>query len=75
MLEARLNLKPRAKSGFLPVGEIYSFCRVERNLPGVFQYLWANLHCSKIWHVWEIPKGRTTMVVEAHWKVLNCEYL
>jgi hypothetical protein len=65
----------------LVVGEVYRLCR-EKNLPGVFRYLWKNWYRLKQWKLWalsnfesEIPKGRTTMLVEAHWKVLKGDYL
>jgi hypothetical protein len=65
----------------LAVREVYGCCR-EENLSGVFRYLWKNWYSLQKWQLWalssfeaEIPKGRTTMVVEAHWKVLKMDNL
>lgn len=61
--------------------EMYTFCK-DKNLPAVFRYLWTNWYCEDKWGWWalsskedRIPLGRTTMLVESHWKVLKRDYL
>jgi len=66
---------------FLSVQEMYRFC-VQNDLKNVWAYLWTNWYQKTRWSLWaraafseKISLFRTTMLVEAHWKVIKRDYL
>jgi hypothetical protein len=62
------------------VWEMYTFCYL-RGLREVWGYLWTSWYSPKRWELWArstsalISRLRTTMNVEAFWKVLRHNYL
>jgi len=65
----------------LSVQEMYRFC-VQNDLKNVWAYLWTNWYQRSRWNLWaraafseKISLFRTTMLVEAHWKVIKRDYL
>ena len=62
------------------VYEMYTFC-VRRCLRDVWGYMWACWYSPKMWKLWArstspyIPRLRTTMTLENHWKQLKHNYL
>ncbi|SAL96230.1 hypothetical protein, partial, partial [Absidia glauca] len=60
--------------------EVYSYCQ-RNNLPDAWAYLWRNWYTGEKWKLWsrssrlEIPTGKTTMLVESHWRVLKRNHL
>jgi hypothetical protein len=61
--------------------EIYEYC-VRQNLPDAWAYLYRNWYTTIQYHRWAksainnmIPIGKTTMLIEAHWKVLKRTHL
>ncbi|KAJ7223374.1 hypothetical protein GGX14DRAFT_310039, partial [Mycena pura] len=62
------------------VKQIYEFC-VEHAYPGLFAYLWENWYRSGRWELWArsahptIPRLRTTMICESHWRLIKHDYL
>ncbi|EDR07055.1 uncharacterized protein LACBIDRAFT_299388 [Laccaria bicolor S238N-H82] len=63
------------------VKQIYEFC-VDHSLPNLWGYLWENWYCRGRWELWsrsanpvEIPRLKTTMMVEAHWRRVKEDYL
>ena len=62
-------------------GEIYRWC-YSRNYFRLWAYLWTNWYCPGQWELWaratnstEIPKLKTTMIVESHWRRIKHDYL
>ena len=65
----------------LSVREMYEFCH-QKDLKNVWAYMWTNWYQKNIWILWaragnpeKIGLYRTTMLVEAHWKVIKRDYL
>ncbi|KAH9032963.1 hypothetical protein EDB85DRAFT_1816870, partial [Lactarius pseudohatsudake] len=63
------------------VKQTYKFC-VSRDLPNLWAYLWENWYRRGRWELWarsgdpkEIPRLKTTMFVEAHWRRMKEDYL
>ncbi|KAJ7221330.1 hypothetical protein GGX14DRAFT_316784, partial [Mycena pura] len=62
------------------VKQVYDWC-VKHNLPGPFAYFWENWYRSGRWALWarsahpSIPRLRTTMICESHWRLIKCDYL
>ncbi|KAL0565472.1 hypothetical protein V5O48_016550 [Marasmius crinis-equi] len=63
------------------VKEIYEVCQ-RNDLSGLWAYLWENWYQSGRWQLWsrssnphKIPRLKTTMILEAHWKHLKHDYL
>ena len=61
--------------------KVYSWCR-SRNYLRLWAYLWINWYCSGQSELWarsanprEIPKLKTTMAVESHWRRIKHDYL
>ncbi|ORX61368.1 hypothetical protein DM01DRAFT_1404181 [Hesseltinella vesiculosa] len=60
--------------------QVYEFCR-SRNLVFVWVYLYSNWYTRDQWTLWArsarnaIPAGKTTMMIEAHWRVLKRVHL
>ena len=61
--------------------EMYNWCR-SRNYFRLWAYLWINWYCPGQWELWaraanakEIPKLKTTMIVESHWRRIKHDYL
>ncbi|KAG6848311.1 hypothetical protein H0H93_001313, partial [Arthromyces matolae] len=58
------------------VKEIYTYCW-EHNLPQAWAYMWNRWYTPKQWRLWaraachDIPRLKTTMVVEGFWKQLK----
>jgi hypothetical protein len=59
--------------------EMYQYCR-KHNLRLVWAYLWNQWYCEDQWHLWaraagnEIPRIRTTMMVESLWNTIKHKY-
>jgi len=65
----------------LSVHEMYEFC-VQHDLKNVWAYLWMNWYQKTHWILWaraahsqKICLFKTTMLVEAHWKVIKRDFL
>ncbi|KAF7297058.1 SWIM-type domain-containing protein [Mycena indigotica] len=62
------------------VKQMYDFC-VAHDLREAWAYLWGNWYRSGRWEIWVrsahpmIPRLRTTMICESHWRKLKQEYL
>ncbi|KAL0563702.1 hypothetical protein V5O48_018363 [Marasmius crinis-equi] len=63
------------------VKEIYQYCS-QNDLCETWAYLWENWYCTGRWELWarcsnpkEIPRLKTTMILESHWKHLKHDYL
>ncbi|GBB87485.1 hypothetical protein RclHR1_13980003 [Rhizophagus clarus] len=63
------------------VYEMYSFC-FQHNLPWLWSYMWREWYSDSHWFLWmragydsKISILKTTMFVEAHWKVLKRDFL
>nr|GAT51701.1 predicted protein [Mycena chlorophos] len=62
------------------VKQMYDFC-VANDLREAWAYLWGNWYRSGRWELWvraanpKIPRLRTTMICESHWRKLKQEYL
>jgi hypothetical protein len=61
--------------------EVYNFC-TRNNLPNVWVYLYREWYTIEKWLLWaraarpfQIPNGKSTMLVESHWRVLKCNHL
>ncbi|KAG1745455.1 uncharacterized protein EDB91DRAFT_1049969 [Suillus paluster] len=63
------------------VKQMYTFCK-ESDLCEVWAYLWENWYRRGRWELWaraiapmEIPRLKTTMVLESHWRRIKVDYL
>jgi hypothetical protein len=63
------------------VYEMYQFCH-QHNLPWLWSYMWREWYSENHWFLWmragydsKISVLKTTMFVEAHWKVLKRDFL
>ncbi|KAF7799214.1 hypothetical protein EIP86_010446 [Pleurotus ostreatoroseus] len=62
------------------VQQMYSYC-VKHDLREVWAYLWENWYRSGRWELWarsacpEIPRLKTTMMLESHWRKIKHDYL
>ncbi|KAJ7475022.1 hypothetical protein FB451DRAFT_1034721, partial [Mycena latifolia] len=62
------------------VKQMYDFC-FENDLPEVWAYLWENWYRRGRWELWaraehpEIPRLKTTMIVESHWRRIKHNFL
>ncbi|KAH8985839.1 hypothetical protein EDB86DRAFT_2832928 [Lactarius hatsudake] len=63
------------------VKQMYSLC-VRHDLPNLWAYLWENWYRRGRWELWarsgeprEIPRLKTTMFVEGHWRRVKEDYL
>ncbi|KIK15341.1 hypothetical protein PISMIDRAFT_115339, partial [Pisolithus microcarpus 441] len=63
------------------VKQMYMFCE-ENDLPELWAYLWENWYRRGRWELWahtaapgEIPRLKTTMVMESHWRHVKVDYL
>ncbi|KAJ7937453.1 hypothetical protein B0H13DRAFT_2302616 [Mycena leptocephala] len=62
------------------VRQAYNFCLVN-DLPKVWAYPWENWYRRGRWELWaraehpEIPRLKTTMMVESHWRKIIHDYL
>jgi hypothetical protein len=63
------------------VYEMYQFC-FQHNLPWLWSYMWREWYGDNRWYLWmragydsKISVLKTTMFVEAHWKVLKRDFL
>jgi len=60
--------------------EVYDLCRLH-NLPALWLYLFSSWYSEDRYSLWarschpQIPFSKTTMMIEAHWKVLKHDYL
>jgi len=66
---------------FTSVQEMYQFC-VQKDLRNVWAYMWTNWYQKSTWRLWarsassdKMGLYKTTMLVEAHWKVIKQDYL
>ena len=66
---------------FTSVREMYQFC-VQKDLRNVWAYMWTNWYQKSTWRLWarsasseKMSLYKTTMLVEAHWKVIKRDYL
>jgi len=66
---------------FISVREMYQFC-VQKDLRNVWAYMWTNWYQKSTWRLWarsassdKMGLYKTTMLVEAHWKVIKRDYL
>jgi len=65
----------------LSVWEMYGFC-VTNDLKNVWAYMWMNWYEKRHWRLWaraakpdRIGLFKTTMLIEAHWKVIKRDFL
>jgi len=65
----------------LSVREMYGFC-VTNDLKNVWAYMWMNWYEKRHWMLWaraanpdRIGLFKTTMLIEAHWKVIKRDFL
>ena len=63
----------------LSVREMHEFC-VDHNLKNVWAYLWTNWYQNNTWMLWARAANseklfKTTMLIEAHWKVIKRDFL
>ncbi|KAF7314814.1 SWIM-type domain-containing protein [Mycena kentingensis (nom. inval.)] len=62
------------------VEQMYKFC-VEHDVPHLWAYLWENWFRKGRWELWArsahdtIPRLRTTMICESHWRLIKHDYL
>ncbi|KAJ3529727.1 hypothetical protein NM688_g7813 [Phlebia brevispora] len=62
------------------VNEMYMFC-VDHDLREVWAYLWENWYRSGRWELWaraphpQIPRLKTTMLLESHWRRIKHDFL
>ncbi|KAJ3542994.1 hypothetical protein NM688_g5915 [Phlebia brevispora] len=62
------------------VREIYNFC-VDHDLREVWAYLWENWYRPGRWELWaraphpQIPRLKTTMLLESHWRKIKHDFL
>lgn len=62
------------------VKQIYDYC-VIHDLREVWAYLWENWYRAGRWELWarsaypEIPRLRTTMIMESHWRRIKEDFL
>ncbi|KAJ7436299.1 hypothetical protein B0H11DRAFT_1754960 [Mycena galericulata] len=62
------------------VKQMYEHC-VENNLPELWAYLWENWYRNGRWELWaraphpQIPRLKTTMMVESHWRRIKRDFL
>ncbi|KAG1874931.1 hypothetical protein F4604DRAFT_2008937 [Suillus subluteus] len=63
------------------VKQMYTFCK-ENNLREVWAYLWENWYRRGRWELWaravapmEVPRLKTTMIMESHWRRIKVDYL
>ncbi|KAG2128343.1 uncharacterized protein EDB93DRAFT_1243573 [Suillus bovinus] len=63
------------------VKQMYTFCK-ENNLCEVWAYLWENWYRRGRWELWaqavapmEVPRLKTTMIMESHWRRIKVDYL
>ncbi|KAI6004988.1 hypothetical protein EDC04DRAFT_2908091 [Pisolithus marmoratus] len=63
------------------VKQMYKFCE-ENDLPELWAYMWENWYRRGRWELWaraaapdEIPRLKTTMVMESHWRHVKVDYL
>ncbi|SAM00704.1 hypothetical protein, partial, partial [Absidia glauca] len=60
--------------------EMYLYCQ-NNDLPDTWAFLWRNWYTHEKWKLWarsttmEIPSGKSTMLVESHWRVLKRNHL
>lgn len=89
MLKKHYNAHPSIPGNYNPCAEgvrewavrkAYDFCR-ENNSPELWAYLWENWYRAGRWQLWaratcrEIPRLRTTMIAESHWRHLKRDWL
>lgn len=89
MMEKHADAHPTIRGNHAPspegvrewaVRNAYFFCR-ENELPELWAYLWENWYRAGRWELWarapnaEIPRLRTTMIVESHWRHLKHDWL
>ncbi|KAJ7661459.1 hypothetical protein DFH06DRAFT_1268903 [Mycena polygramma] len=89
MMERHLNAHPLIPGYSHPspegirewaVKQMYTFC-VNNDLPEVWAYLWENWYRRGRWELWaraehpEIPRLKTTMMVESHWRRIKRDFL
>src|SRR5437016_9056937 len=60
---------------------MYEFC-VQHDLKNVWAYMWTNWYKKENWALWARAANpekmclfRTTMLIEAHWKVIKRDFL
>ena len=63
----------------LSVREMHEFC-VDHNLKNVWAYLWTNWYQNNTWMLWARAANseklfKTTMLIEAHWKIIKRDFL
>jgi len=65
----------------LSVREMYDFC-IQHGLKYVWAYMWTNWYKKEDWILWAraanpeiICLFKTTMLIEAHWKVIKRDFL
>ncbi|KAF7333854.1 SWIM-type domain-containing protein [Mycena venus] len=62
------------------VKQMYTFC-FDNDLPEAWAYLWENWYRSGRWELWarsghpQIPRLKTTMMVESHWRRIKRDFL
>ncbi|KAJ7732044.1 hypothetical protein DFH07DRAFT_871091 [Mycena maculata] len=62
------------------VKQMYEYC-VNNDLPEVWAYLWENWYRDGRWQLWaraphpQIPRLKTTMMVESHWRRIKRDFL
>ncbi|KAJ7210775.1 hypothetical protein GGX14DRAFT_363219, partial [Mycena pura] len=62
------------------VRDSYTYC-YENDLPELWAYLWENWYRPGRWELWarsthdEIPRLKTTMMVESHWRRIKRDFL
>ncbi|KAJ7182122.1 hypothetical protein C8R46DRAFT_885355 [Mycena filopes] len=62
------------------VKQMYDHC-VDNDLPELWAYLWENWYRNGRWELWaraphpQIPKLKTTMMVESHWRRIKKDFL
>ncbi|KAJ7170411.1 hypothetical protein C8R43DRAFT_875882, partial [Mycena crocata] len=72
--------KERVQMTILEIWKMYKFC-VDHNLPEVWAYLWENWYRRGRWELWaraehpQIPRLKTTMMVESHWRCIKKDFL
>jgi hypothetical protein len=83
-----MNLNPVGTSDrsnedihYQSTNEMYSYCRTE-GLQDTWAYLYRNWYTRTSYNRWAksainsmVPIGKTTMMIEAHWKVLKRTHL
>jgi hypothetical protein len=59
---------------------MYNFC-VENQLSDSWAYLYRRWYTAEMWKLWarsvvdHIPNGKSTMMIESHWRVLKRNHL